>query len=385
MTLGVFAVEDTSIQVCWNGLPAGTTVSCGDDSVVVENEGAGAATLGGLPSGTRLHVYARRPGGTTERTDRITTLVPPPGQLLGRFATVNDLHLGERRFGLLRRIREAPGSVGEPYPMRCARAALDEALAWGAEAIVAKGDLTYHGRPHQWVELAALLGGVGVPVAAILGNHDVGPKAVDGRPELAAHGIEVPYDPYCLDLPGIRVVLAHTAVPHRHHGAVLGRQRDLLAGLLGTAPGPAFLAMHHYAQRFRLPLAYPPGIPGDQARALLETVVAANPATLVSAGHTHRNRRRQFGPLVLTEVGATMHYPGTWAGYAVHEGGIRQVIRRVAAPDAIAWTEYTRRALGGIWGLVAPGLRSHRCFSHTWPAGLEQTGAGSRRFATPGW
>lgn len=367
--VAVFAVEDTSAQVCWRGLAAGTTISVGDASVEVTADRPGAATLAGLPPATRLELMVRRPGGAPARREGwARTLAPPPGELLCRFATVNDLHLGERRFGLLRMMHDEPGTGLEPYPLRCARAALQEAVAWGAEAVVAKGDLTYHGRPQQWSDLGRLLAGVGVPVAAVLGNHDVGPRAVDGRPTLSAHGITVPHDPFSVDLPGVRVVLAHTAVAHKHHGAVLGRQRDQLADLLAGAPGAAFLAMHHYVQRFGVPLAYPPGVPGDQSRALLDTVVAANPATLVSAGHTHRNRRRTHGPLVLTEVGAPMHYPGTWAGYAVHEGGIRQVVRRVAAPDAIEWTDRTRRALLGGWGAIAPGLRRHRCFSHTWPS-----------------
>jgi len=365
--VGIFAVEDTSAQVCWRSLRPGTTISLGDASVVVEQDRPGAATLDGLPADTRLELFVRAPGGMARRAGAVRTLAPPPGELLCRFATVNDLHLGERRFGVLRRIEDQPGSRLEPYPLRCARAALDEAVAWGAEAIVAKGDLTYHGRPQQWAELGRLLAGVGVPVSAVLGNHDVGRFAVDGRPALAAAGIAVPHDAFSVDLPGLRVVLAHTAIAHKHHGGVLGRQRDQIADLVAAAPGPAFVAMHHYVQRFRRPMAYPPGIPGDQSRALLDAVAAANPATIVSAGHTHRNRRRRHGPLVLTEVGATMHYPGTWAGYAVHEGGIRQVVRRVAAPDAIEWTEGSRRALFGLWGLIAPGLRSHRCFSHTWP------------------
>ena len=366
--LSVFAVEDTSIQVCWTGLPAGTTVSAGDDEFEVRDEAPGAATLAGLTAASRVAVVVRRPGRPVETAATVRTLAPPPGALLCRFATVNDLHIGERRFGASRMIREAPSAMVDAYPVRCARAALAEAVAWGAGAVVAKGDLTYHGRPQQWAELARLLRGAGVPVAAVLGNHDVGARAVDGRPTLAAAGIDVPHDPYAFDLPGLRVVMAHTAVPHKHHGAVAGRQRDQLSELLAEAPGAAFLAMHHYPQRFGVALAYPPGIPGDQSRSLLAAVADANPATFVSAGHTHRNRRRRFGPLVVTEVGATMHYPGTWAGYAVHEGGIRQVVRRVAAPDAIAWTERSRRALLGLWGLVAPGVRSHRCFVHTWPA-----------------
>lgn len=362
----VFAVEDTAVQVCWRGLRPGCTLSTGDESVEVTSPGPGAAALGGLPPATVVTVTLRG-DGPARAVATARTLAPPPGELLCRFATVNDTHVGERRFGILRRLRDDPSSGLEPYALRCVRAALGEALAWGAQSIVAKGDLTYTGRPQQWSDVGHLLGGLGVPVAAVLGNHDVGRKAVDGREALARHGIEVPADPYRVDLPGLRVVLGHTSIPHRGHGTMPGPQRDQIADLLSAAPGPAFVGMHHYAQRYTHPLTYPPGIPGHEARALLDTVAEANPATFVTAGHSHRNRRRYHGPVVVTEVGATMHYPGTWAGYAVHEGGIRQVVFRVAAPEAIAWTERTRRAAGGVWGLVAPGLRSHRCFSHPWP------------------
>lgn len=365
--VAVFAVEDTSVQVCWRDVPEGTTISLGDARAEVRSPRAGAASLDGLPPATRLDLAVREPGAATRKVGAVRTLAPPPGELLCRFATVNDLHIGERRFGLLRRLRDVPFSGVELYPVRCARAAVAEAVAWGAEALIAKGDLTYKGRPEQWSEVAGLLAGSGLPVAAVLGNHDVGTRAVDGRPALAARGICVPHEPFTVDLPGLRIVLAHTAVPHAGYGAIGGRQRDQVADLLSGTPLPAMVALHHYPQRYRRACTYPPGVPGDQARAFLDTVAEVKPATIVTAGHSHRNRRRRHGPLVVTEVGATMHYPGTWAGYAVHEGGIRQVVRRVAAPEAIEWTDRSRRALGGVWGLVAPGLRSHRCFSHTWP------------------
>jgi hypothetical protein len=70
--------------------------------------------------------------------------------------------------------------------------------------------------------------------------------------------------------------------------------------------------------------------------------------------------------MVITEVGSPQHYPGTWAGYVVHEGGIRQVVRRVAAPDAIAWTEQTRRSVLGVWARWSPGRIQDRCFSIAW-------------------
>jgi hypothetical protein len=366
--ISVFAVEDTAAQVCWAELPEGTTLQAGDATAVVPASGCpGAAVLAGLPAATALDLTVTRPGGTPRRAKGFRTLAPPPGQLLCRFATVNDLHIGERRFGLLHRMGDDPGDGLDPYPVRCARAALAEAVAWGAEAIVAKGDLTYMGRPQQWEEVGRLLAAVPVPVEATLGNHDVGRKGADARPILARHGITLVDGAGARDLPGVRLVVADTTMAHKSGGRIGDERRRLVVELLAAAPGPAFLAMHHYPQRFRLPTSYPRGIPGDNATALLEAVTGANPATLVAAGHSHRNRRHRHGPLVVTEIGATMHYPGAWAGYAVHEGGIRQVVRRVAAPDAIAWTERTRRALLGLWAPWAAGPLGQRCFSHSWP------------------
>ncbi len=365
--VSVFAVEDTAAQVTWAGLPEGTVVEAGDATADVGPEPVGAASLEGLPPDTSLELTVRTPGGPRRRACTFRTLRPPPGRPLCRFATVSDLHFGEKGFGLLRTIRRPPASLVQTYPMLCARTALDEALAWGAEAVVVKGDLTYLGQTEEWNEVGRLLAGLPVPVDVIFGNHDVVKKAVDGRPPLAEHGIVVPSHPFSRDLPGIRVVMGHSAVRGKGGGRVKPDQRRRIAQLLQGAEGPAFLGLHHYPQRYQVPTLYPVGIPGHEAHALLDTVVATNPATLVSSGHSHRNRRNSYGPLVITEVGAVIHYPGTWAGYVVHEGGIRQVVRRVAAPAAIQWTERTRRAVLGLWGRWSPGRLHDRCFSHAWP------------------
>ncbi|MDQ3569327.1 MAG: hypothetical protein M3396_01640 [Actinomycetota bacterium] len=368
--VSVFAVEDTAAQVCWSGLPEGSVLEAGDARADVGHNGGGslgAVSLDGLPPDTPVDLTVRTPGGSRRRAARFRTLAPPPGRVLCRFATVNDIHIGERAFGLLRTLKRPAAGLAQSYSVLCARAALHEALEWGARAVVAKGDLSYHGRSAEWEEVGGLLGGLPVPVDAVFGNHDVARRAVDGRAALAAHGVVIPHDPFSRDLPGIRVVLAHSEVRGHSGGRLTRAQRTRVAELLEEAQKPAFLVFHHYLQRHRVPTIYPRGIPGDEAGALLNAVIAANPATMVSTGHSHRNRRRAHGPVVITEIGATMHYPGAWAGYAVHEGGIRQVVRRVAAPEAIEWTERTRRVLLGIWGLWTPGLRADRCFSHSWP------------------
>ncbi len=68
----------------------------------------------------------------------------------------------------------------------------------------------------------------------------------------------------------------------------------------------------------------------------------------------------------MTQVGSTHDYPGTWAGYVAHDGGLRQVVRRIVAPDAIAWTERTRHVLFGLWGRWSPGRLQDRCFTLRW-------------------
>ncbi|MGH9187436.1 MAG: metallophosphoesterase [Acidimicrobiales bacterium] len=311
---------------------------------------------------------------------QVRTLAPPPGDELCRIATVNDLHIGSTTFGLLHRMRESP--VPEvPHPLRCARAAVAEALAWGARYLVVKGDLTQKATRAQWDSVGDLLAGVPVPVAVVPGNHDVKKeREADPQPSLARHGLHLVHGVEVVDLPGVRLLLVDTTTPDQDAGHVAHLQ-DEVCRLLTRARGagsPCLVAMHHHPQRHRFPTFWPPGIPGPEARRFLDAVAAANPAALITTGHTHRHRRHRHGPLTITEVGSTKDYPGTWTGYAVYEGGIRQVVRRVAEPSAIAWTQHTRRAVGGIWGWWAPGRLEDRCFSVTWPTPGKERAAPAR-------
>ena len=366
-----FAVEDTAAQVTWRGLPTdgSVTLSVGDESVTVDHD-PGAARFGGLRPATRYDVRLRSSSGGESVVTSLRTLAPPPGELLCRFATVSDTHVGERAFGILPRFREDPTRTGaEAYPARCLRAAVAEAAAWGADALIAKGDLTWTGRPLQWQLVAEALATSPVPVHATLGNHDVVPRAIDGRDVLAAHGIVANRAVDAVELPGVRVVIGHSADRGHRYGVVDGVQRDEIVRLVGEAhPGPVFFTTHHYVNPLPFRSRYPRGIERFEGDALLAEIATANPSTFVSFGHSHRHRRKRQHGLMTTEVGSTKDFPGVWAGYAVHEGGIRQVVFRVAEPSAIAWTERTRAVLGGMWGRWSPGLLRWRCFSWAWGA-----------------
>jgi Icc protein len=371
--------------------------------------GPGAVVIDGLAPGTHYDIVASATGVPAFFAGRVRTLAPPGGRLLSRFATVSDIHIGELAFGVLMRIHdpeERPARGSGPlyegdhkrrdgddrngeghvvddyvrkgvheagpngtYPVRALRASIEEAAAWGAELLVAKGDLTNTTSPAQVRDAGQLLAASPIPVEAILGNHDNN-FGVDARALLEKQGLPISWQPRAVDLPGVRLVLISTASgdPRLHRGELPAEMSRQIATLVKEAPGPAWVAMHHPFERHRFPTVYPPGLPFAEGRQLLDALVGTKRPTFVTFGHRHRNRRYDYGPLVITEVGSTKDYPGVWAGYKIYEGGIIQMVRRTSRPDVISWTETTRRAVNGQWRRWSPGRLDARCFAVEWPA-----------------
>lgn len=373
----VAAVETDRAQLVWADLAEGShSLVVGGRELTVESTGGpGSFELTGLTPGTRTEVRLRTGGRTLRRVVR--TLTPPPGAPLYRFATISDLHLGrgDRHYrGPLahRGVDEPPDGVpvdeaGVPSRQLInARAAVDEALAWGAEHLVVKGDVTEETTAGTWDQAARLLGGLPVPVSVLAGNHDTGGlREFDPFVGAAERGLHLTRGVDHVDVHGARIVLVDSTRPGSGWGAV-ERHADAAATLAAEADAGVFVATHHHPQRFGVPLFWPHGIPGPDARRFAATVVAANPRVLASSGHTHRNRRRDVAGMPWTEVAATNHFPGVWAGYEVYEGGIRQVVRRIAAPDVLDWSHRSRHMLGGAWALWSTGSMSDRCFSLRW-------------------
>lgn len=328
---------------------------------VHDADSPGAIDLVGLAPDTQydLHLDGRKVGS-------FRTLAPPPGELLFRFATVNDCHIGERAFGYLRTIKERP-EPDDPYPVRCLRNAIGEAKDWGASHLVVKGDLTDRNLPGQLETAARLLSESGMTVHVILGNHDVTRRGTDAVKALGAFGFDVDTTPRAVDLPGLRLVLVHSARRGFSRGFLDDIQVNRTGELVAASDRPVFIALHHPLQRVERNIVWPPGVPGSEAGPFLEAVAAASPNVVIASGHSHRNRFRKVGPIPVVQTGSTKDFPGAWTGYAVHEGGIRQVVRRTSAPDVMKWTDRSRRAVLGAWPLWSSGLRSWRCFTHQWP------------------
>jgi 3',5'-cyclic-AMP phosphodiesterase len=361
----LFAVEPGAAQITWVGLPVGPVrVIVGDhDRSVHSDGGPGGVVVDGLASGTEHR--GRVVAGDRHWPLDVRTPPPPPGEELFRLATVSDIHLGLDHFGLSRRMRERE-PVDPPHAYRCGAAALGEAHAWGAEHLVVKGDLVERSRPHEWEAADRLLDGVPLPVTYVPGNHEVKPdRPMDAPSPLPESGVEIVDHVSHHDVPGARIILVNSTIDGRGHGAVDHLIDDVADAAAGTDL-PVLVAMHQHPQRFETPWFWPPGIPAREARRFLSAIGQANPRAWVTTGHTHRNRLHRIGGVTVTEVGSTKDFPGVWAGYTIHEGGIAQTVRRTLAPEAMTWTEYSRRAVLGVWGRWSPGSLADRCVVVNW-------------------
>ena len=318
----------------------------------------------GLNPDTQYQMNLTWSGGSTSLSLR--TLRTPPGPLLAKIATVSDLHIGARRWGASKLMVDTSGHPVPP-PTRCARAAITEAIEWGAELLIIKGDAVHHQDASHFSQLGDLLDEFPqLPMILLPGNHDVDQSSQDPVPtHIGNRKLSYVSHAETYDIDGITVIGANTTMPGRGRGTV-GPIAESVCELTSSSSQPTFVALHHQLQLRPIPTHYPLGVPRAESRPFLKALAKANPQTLVSSGHTHRNRRQSHGTMITSEVAATRDWPGVWAGYSVHSGGISQLVRRVSAPDAIVWHEYSRRALFGIWGSWSSGPIDQRCFSHRW-------------------
>lgn len=291
--------------------------------------------------------------------------LPAPGERLATFATVNDVHFGERVCGVVDGSDVGPTFTTEPgddpYPEVMNRAAIAEMAALDPDVVLVKGDLTADGTDDQYQAfLGAYQPAFGDRLVHVRGNHD----AYTGATFAAFPVAEV-------TLPGVRLAMIDTSIPGRAGGGVQPAQLEWLDALAAGSDRPILLFGHHHCwdpSSQERPEEYFGIRPADSEQ--LVELVARRPSIIgYFAGHTHRNRVRRFaatGEVPWVEVACVKDYPGAWAEYRVHEGGVLQVMRRISSPEALAWTEKTRHMFEGLYANYAFGELADRCFT-IWP------------------
>ncbi|MGE0139108.1 MAG: metallophosphoesterase [Ilumatobacteraceae bacterium] len=323
-----------------------TTVA---DDLIVAHDGLDVIRLERLEADTDHDVR-----GTTVRT-----LARPAGELLCRFATVNDVHFGEVEAGRLGDEplgpiqRSEPGEA--PYPETMNQAAVGEIREISPAAVIVKGDLSRDGEAEEWDAFERCYrAAFGERLHAVRGNHD------------AHHGQTAYAGDQWITLPGVAIGLLDTTIPGKATGWLTADQLDWLDAHAARSTVPVIAMGHH--QQF-IGTSRSPGYFGlhPDASDALTAVIKRRPALVAyTAGHTHRHRRRTLPNGVPTvEIGCVKDFPGTWAEYRVHSGGILQVVHRMSSPGALRWSERCRHLYadyGVDYATYALGSLSDRCF-----------------------
>jgi 3',5'-cyclic AMP phosphodiesterase CpdA len=323
-----------------------TTVT---DTEAVLHDGLRVVRVDGLRPGKEHTIE-----GATFRT-----LAKPGGERLATVVTVSDLHIGETECGRYEGVNLGPPLTAEPgeppYPETMARAAAAEIAAIAPDVVIAKGDLTGQGAEVELATFEEIF--EGHPLHWTYGNHDV-----SSRSELCPEPVME-----LVTVAGARIALIDTSIPAEAGGGVAQDQLEWLDELGADASTPVLVMGHH-------PLfdhaAFTAGINAEDSERLVE-VFARRPALAgYFAGHSHRNLVRRLpatGSVPWAEVGATKDYPGVWAEYRIYETAVMQVVHRISAPEALAWTDRTRSMFGGLYPSYSFGSLDDRCFYVTGP------------------
>jgi Icc protein len=309
------------------------------------------------------------------------TLPQPAAREVASFATLNDLHFGEQRFGGVLQDDGEYGADREgwdfvratdtevPYWQFMNEDAIAQINALDVDTTIIKGDIADTGQPEQFEAAAIAFARFEKSHHAFLGNHDYYAR-LDGR-EVDGYAIlGQPPAPRCVDLAGWRLVLLETALPGEHHG-VFGEDRlAWLEDSLAESPDkPTLVFMHHQPVPPQHANSYPNtiGIVPDHSLALFE-LIGSNPQIRgVLIGHTHRNRVRHYpdsGRVPFIEVNCSKDYPGGFGHYRLFEdGGFRQEVHRTSSHRALAHSTLCRGFFQGGYRNFALGSLACRSFS----------------------
>lgn len=330
-----------------------TTVA---DDLIVLHDGTNVYRYDGLAHGTPYELHG----------EWITTLPRPYGELLCRFATVNDVHFGETECGRIDDNTEGPiqrTAPGEaPYPETMNSGAIAEIDAINPWAVFVKGDLSQGGQPWEWEAFENhYRGAFADRLHVVRGNHD-------------AYRFQSRYDgDHWVELPGVYIALMDTVIPGQTTGTFSEQQLEWLDAHAAQVDRPVIVMGHHQqwtggvAQNGRGDNYF--GLHPVASDGLADVVKRRSSIIGYTAGHTHRHRVRKmanadFVPTV--EVGCVKDFPGTWAEYRVFEGGVMQVVHRISTPEALSWSERCRHLysdFGIDYETYALGRLEDRCFT----------------------
>lgn len=396
-------VTDTSFAATWTTVePADTTVCvvgrpCVQQEVMTRFH---YAEVGGLDPGKR-YSYSLRSGGVAQpvsvtNPESFTTLVPPPGKPLFKFAVVSDTHVGEGCSGIAVTAPQplgpvppcfASGPSEPPYAATLARAAVAELNARQIPLVVLNADNTSHADYDDVTEMKVIFDGLDGEWRVARGAHDrAGQTSTEtrcGANDDCFRTLLFPDRPpgrifYSFDSHGYHFVALDSAKAGDGSGDLTDpAQRAFLEGDLEEARRAGkktFIFFHHPVTEYANTSSFPPvvfGVRPEQGRQEFLSLMARFPNVVgVLNAHTHRNYV-SYAPatgvdLPYIENGPSKEYPGGYSVFRVYEGGYMRNFHRLSCEFCRSWASRTRDEYFGLYPQYTLGTLSARNFTHVY-------------------
>lgn len=382
-------VTPTSAVVTWTTDAPGDSTLCLDARPCVAQEPRETyhrVTLDGLAPGS-LHTYSVSTNGVPElpsltNPGTFTTLTPPPGKHLFRFAVMSDLHVGEGCAGTITStpLGSFPPCFSAPdYAEKMDAAQIGEIKAAGIDVTLIGGDVTSEARPAETAKAKELLERLPGTVVVARGNHD------------RVHAENACPDHDCFRqafYPGRTSARTYSSVSRHGYrfialdsvmGGSTGDLRDadqnawLARELAAHKSQPTFLVFHHPVSVYSDVVQAEPvifGVPPYQGGTEFLETVARNPQIVgVLQAHTHRNfnsyGNNDTTPFI--ENGSSKEYPGGYSVFDVYEGGYtRSYVRPSSCAFCREWTQTTSGEIFGLAPMYTLGAVGTRNFTHVY-------------------
>ncbi len=189
---------------------------------------------------------------------------------------------------LLAQLTDAHVRDDDEQPARMLADAVRDVVALRPAAVLVTGDLTEHGRPHEYERVRELLAPLTVPVHVLGGNHD---DREDLRAAFPLPGDDAAGDDYryAVRCGPLRLIGLDTTDPGRVEGRLGSERLAWLDARLAEEPQtPTIVAMHHPPLLLGIPAWDAIGLTDADRAALGEVVAGRGHVLRIVAGHVHR-------------------------------------------------------------------------------------------------
>jgi 3',5'-cyclic AMP phosphodiesterase CpdA len=315
------------------------------------------AVFSGLHADT-AYTFQLALDGRILHSGEFKTLRPAPGDFIFRFATVNDIHIGEKIYGLiflpcLNLFPVTPGLKldidGEPFWKYTNETAIKELNKLDLDFVIVKGDVVTDHTEANIRVAKEMLDTLKHPYRVLRGNHD---RAANTKDDFFLQAFPAATELQSFEHKGRGFILLDDIHPETGNTRFSARTIELFKKEMERMRHiPVFVFAHNP------PLRAFERAPDNRISEFLEIIDTHPGVAGVFCGHTHGNkvaiRKRNGKQTLFVETAAPMDYPGGYNIYEVHAGGYVQTCVRPFCEKSARWHEKCEKA---YYGLAASGL-----------------------------